>query len=309
MKYNRLGRTELDVSQVSLGSAPFGNMFGEVSDTEVHTTVRRALDAGVNFFESSPFYGGGLAEERLGRALRGRRDEVFIGTKAGRYGFTEFNFSPRRIRESLERSLRLLGTDHVDVFQLHDIEFVELEGVFTDTYAEMVKLQDEGKCRYIGMTANPLKTLLRAVRETDIDVILSYAHHTLLNTQLRDELEPACREKGVGLINAATVAFGLLTRPGLRIDIPATPVIKQAAARAVKVCEDHGADVAFLANQFSIQRSGAATTVIGTTKVRHLDAAIAAAEAPIDEDLLAAVLTETTGVHKTSWPSGLPENN
>lgn len=309
MRYHRLGKTDLHVSAVSFGTAPLGDMFGRADEAQAVSTVHRALDAGINFFDSSVYYGGGLAEERLGRALRSRRDDVVLSTKAGRFGLNDFDFSPRRIRGSLHRSLDLLQTDHVDLFHLHDIEFTDLDGVFADSYTELLRLRDEGKCRYIGMTGYPMETLVRAVTETDLDAVLSYAHHTLLNTRLGDELAPACEENGVGLINAAAVALGLLTSAGPRIDVPAGERIRRAARRAVGVCEERGSDIAFLANQFSIQRSGAATTVVGTTKPRHLDAAIAAESAPIDEEVLAAVLATTEDVASVSWSSGLPENN
>lgn len=309
MRYNQLGKTDLQVSAVSLGTAPLGDMFGAVEETDATAVVGRALEAGVNFFDSSVYYGGGLAERRLGTALRGQRHQAVISTKAGRFGRHEFDFSPQRIRQSLHRSLELLQTDYVDIFHLHDIEFVDLDGVFTDAYAELVRLRDEGKCRYIGMTGYPMKTLVRAVTETDLDAVLSYAHYTLLNTRLADELAPVCDQHGVGLVNAAAVALGLLTPSGPRIEVPAGRRIVEAARRAIEVCEAAGADVSFLANQFSIQRSGAATTVVGTTKTRHLDSAVAAASAPIDEDLLTAVLAATADVHAVSWSSGLAENN
>ena len=308
MRYHPLGSTDLKVSAVSFGTAPLGDMFGAADETEATNAIHRALDAGITFFDSSPYYGNGLAERRLGTALRGRRDDVVIGTKAGRYG-SEFDFTPKRLRESIHHSLELLQTDHVDILQLHDIEFTDLDGVFGDTYAELARLRDEGKCRYIGMTGFPMETLRRAVAETDLDVVLSYAHYTLLNTRLADELVPLCRERGVGLINAAAVALGLLTPAGSRIAVPAGQQIVDAARRAGEVCAERGADIAFLANQFSIQRSGAATTVVGTTKARHLDAAVAAEAAPIDEDLLTAVLAATVDVRDLSWSSGLPENN
>jgi aryl-alcohol dehydrogenase-like predicted oxidoreductase len=307
--YNPLGQTNLTVSAVSFGTAPLGDMFGAADESGAIATVHRALDAGINFFDSSPYYGNGLAERRLGVALRGHRDAILIGTKAGRYGRDEFDFTPRRIRESLHRSLELLQTDYVDIFQLHDIEFVNLGGIFADSYVELARLREEGKCRYIGMTGYPVETLSRAVGETDLDVILSYAHHTLLNTRLATELLPLCERRGVGLINAAAVALGLLTPGGSRIQVPAGDRIVRAALRAVQVCAGRGADIAFLANQFAIQRSGTATTVVGTTKARHLDAAIAAESAPIDEELLAAVLDVTADVRNLSWSSGLPENN
>jgi L-galactose dehydrogenase len=309
MRYHPLGSTDLKVSAVSFGTAPLGDMFGATSETEATSVVHRALDAGITFFDSSPYYGNGLAERRLGEALRGHRDNVVIGTKAGRYGDGEFDFTPKRLRESVHQSLELLQTDHVDILQLHDIEFTDLDGVFGETYTELVHLRDEGKCRYLGMTGYPMETLRRAVAETDLDVVLSYAHYTLLNTRLADDLAPLCQERDVGLINAAAVALGLLTPAGSRITVPAGSRIVDAARHAAEVCAQRGADIAFLANQFSIQRSGAATTVVGTTKARHLDAAVAAEAAPIDEDLLAAVLAVTAEVRALSWSSGLPENN
>ena len=220
MHYNMLGKTGLKVSAVSFGTAPLGDMFGAADEDEAIATVHRALDAGINFFDSSPHYGGGLAERRLGLALRGHREGVVVGTKGGRYGQNVFDFSPRRLRESLHRSLELLQTDYVDIFQLHDIEYVSLAGVFTDSYTELLRLRDEGKCRYVGMTGYPLETLQRAVSETDLDVVLSYAHFTLLNTRLTEELLPLCKRRGVGLINAAAVVLGLLTPSGSRIDVP-----------------------------------------------------------------------------------------
>lgn len=309
MRYHPLGKTGLEVSAVSFGTAPLGDMFGVADERAALDTVRKAIDLGINFFDSSPYYGNGLAERRLGEALRGHRDDVIIGTKAGRYGVDEFDFSPKRIRESLHESLRLLRTDYVDIFQLHDIEFVALDGIFHDSYAELARLKDEGKCRFIGMTGYPIHTLTRAVHETELDVILSYAHHTLLNTRLGTELLPACQERGVGVINAAAVALGLLTPAGSRINVPAGEPIRAAAERAARACAERGVDIAFLANQFSIQRSGAPTTVVGTTKLKHLESAVAAEAHPIDEDLLAAVLAETADVHTLSWTSGLDENN
>ncbi|RRQ27250.1 hypothetical protein DK926_14125 [Rhodococcus sp. Eu-32] len=309
MQYNTLGSTGLKVSAVSFGTAPLGDMFGNADETAALDAVHRAVDAGINFFDSSPYYGQGLAERRLGRAVAGIRDEVLIGTKAGRNGANDFDFSPSGIRTSLERSLELLGTDYVDVFQLHDIEFVSLDGVFGDAYAELASLRDEGKCRYIGMTGYPMHTLTRAVTETDLDVILSYAHFTLLNTELETILAPVCRDNDTAVINAAAVGLGLLTPAGLKIDLPAPQEILDAARAVSELCATRGVDVSFLANQFSIQRSGCATTVIGTTKAKNLAAAVDAVSAPIDEELLADVLAITDGVRSTSWISGLPENN
>ena len=267
------------------------------------------MGAGINFFDSSPFYG--LAEERLGKVLCGRRDELIVGTKAGRYGPKEFDFSAVRIRRSFEESLRLLGTDYVDIFQLHDVEFVDLEGPMGEGYAELVRLRDAGLCRFVGMTGYPTAMTRRVMSECDLDVTISYAHATLLDDCLTTEILPLAAERGVGVINAAAVTMGLLTEAGPPPHIAKVvgEGICAAARRAVEVCKSRGVDVSFLANQYSIQRSGCATTLIGTTKLRHLDSAVAAAQEPIDEELLAEVLAAVAPDRGRHWISGLPPNN
>jgi L-galactose dehydrogenase len=309
MQYRQLGRTGLTVSAVGFGTAPLGELFGAVDENQAIAVVRKALDAGVTFFDSSPYYGAGLAERRLGAALRGRRDEVVVATKAGRYGRDEFDFSPGHIRASLEESLRLLQTDRVDVFQLHDIEFVQLDSIVHDAYAELVRQRDAGKCRYIGMTGYPIATLRRVIERADLDVVLSYAHATLLDSCLHRNLLPLAEQRGVGVINAAAVSLGLLTPAGPRVDLPAGPDIHATARRIVAECERLGTDVAFLANQYSIQRSGCATTVIGTVKSHHLESALSATETPIDEEVLNQVLKVAGPGADRHWPSGLAENN
>lgn len=311
MEYRELGRTGLTVSVVGYGTAPLGDMFGITDEDAALQSAYRALDAGINFFDSSPFYGKGLAEERLGKVLRGRRQEIIVGTKAGRYGPDEFDFSAERIRRGFEDSLRRLGTDYVDILQLHDVEFVDLEGPIGEGYGELLRLREAGMCRFIGMTGYPTAMTRRVMTECDLDVTLSYAHCTLLDACLTDEVLPLAQERRVGVMNAAAVALGLLTQAGPPPHI--TQVVGErictAARRVVEVCERQGADVSFLANQYSIQRSGCATTLIGTAKQRHLDSAVAAAEEPIDEGLLAEVLAAVGRDRGRHWISGLPQNN
>ena len=311
MEYRELGRTGLTVSVVGYGTAPLGDMFGTADEDTALQSVYRALDAGINFFDSSPFYGKGLAEERLGKVLRGRRDEIIVGTKAGRYGPEEFDFSADRIRRGFEESLRRLGTDHVDIMQLHDVEFVDLAGPIGEGYEELVRLREAGMCRFIGMTGYPTAMTRRVMSECDLDVTLSYAHCTLLDGCLADEVIPLADERGVGVINAAAVALGLLTQAGPPPHIAQLvgEGVLTVARRVVEACQRRGADVSFLANQYSIQRSGCATTLIGTTKQRHLDSAVAAVDEPIDEDLLADVLAAAGPDRGRHWISGLPQNN
>ena len=312
MEYKELGKTGIATSAVSYGTAPLGGVFGAVEDEDAAiSVVHKALDLGINLFDSSPYYGNGVAEERLGRALRGRRDQVIVATKAGRYGPADFDFSPARIRRSLEESLRLLGTDYVDIFQLHDIEFVPMDSVLIDSFAELERLRDEGKCRYIGMTGYPLAALRRVVVETDVDVVLCYGHATLLDGSLEISLLPEAIDHGVGLINASAVALGLLTGGPIKLKTghPAPQSFFDAAERASAAAQRFGIDISVLANQYSIQRSGCATTLVGTTNMKHLEEIAAAATAPIDEEALAAVIAAVADVRGQSWTSGLLENN
>jgi L-galactose dehydrogenase len=253
----------------------------------------------------------GLAEERLGKVLRERRQEVIVGTKAGKYGPDDQDFSADRIRRGFEDSLRRLGTDYVDILQLHNVEFIDLGGPLGEACEELVRLREVGMCRFIGMTGYPTAMTRRVISAFDLDVTPTYAHCTLLDACLTDDVLPLAQERGVGVINAAAVVLGLLTQAGPPPHIAQLvgEEICTVARRTVEVCQRHGADVSFLANQYSIQRSGCATTLIGTTKQQHLDSALAAAEEPIDEDLLADVLAAVGPDKGRHWMSGLPQNN
>ena len=306
MRYSRLGNTGLEISVVSFGTGSLGELFGPLDETDALRLVDEALDAGINFIDTSPFYGS--AEYRLGKALPAKRDKVILGTKAGRYGLTDFDYSAKRVRESVENSLRLMNTDYLDILQLHDIEHVPLDRVLNEGYAALSQLRDQGKCRYIGMTGYPLATMRRVMAEVDLDVLLTYAHGPLLDNSIGD-LEPLAAERGVGLINAAALTLGLLSPHGSNVSFehPASSAVRAAAAKMVALCKERGVDAAFIANQYAIQRSGCATTVVGVGKSRHLRSAIDAVSAPLDEELVAE-LVALRPVER-HWISGLPANN
>jgi len=310
MQTHRLGATALQVPVVSFGTGSIGGFFGSVDENAAIALVSEAIDHGITLFDTSPYYG--LAEERLGKALSpARRDAVILATKAGRYGRNDFDFRPERIRQSVQESLRRLNTDRVDILQLHDIEFAPLGPIFDDTVAELLRLRQEGCCRFIGMTGYPVATFTRVLTETPVDVVLTYAKSTLLDDALTTDLVPLARQSGVGVMNAAAVASGLLTPrgPADGASHAAPSVVQDAARRMRELAAARGADIAFLANQYSIQRSDADTTVVGVGRPQHLHAAIAAAQAPIDEELLDELLTLRPDPASRSWRVGLEENN
>jgi L-galactose dehydrogenase len=164
MEYRKLGQTGLNLSLVGFGGAALGDVFGGIDPDEGMRAVHLAVDSGINFFDTSPYYGITLSEERLGAALAGRRERVILSTKCGRYGLAEFDFSAKRVTASMDESLRRLQTDYIDLFLAHDVEFGDVQQIIDETIPALRKLQQQGKARYIGITGYPPK-LLRRIAE------------------------------------------------------------------------------------------------------------------------------------------------
>src|SRR3954469_15230838 len=168
MRYRPLGRTGLRLPWISFGASSLGQEFRPVDLNEALRSVRVALDLGLNFIDTSPFYGRGLSESLLGVALRGvPRDHYLLGTKLGRYDRDHFDFSPRRVAESVDVSLHRLGVDHLDVLLCHDIEFVDLAPVVEETLPALRRLQQQGKVRFVGVSGYPMKMFRYVLERTD----------------------------------------------------------------------------------------------------------------------------------------------
>src|SRR5277367_5593211 len=174
MEYGTLGRTGLRVSKLGFGGSPLGNEFGEADPAEGERAVHCAIDLGINYFDVAPYYGRTLAETRLGAALESRRDKAILATKCGRYDVDGFDFSPARIRRSIDESLARLRTDYLDVFLAHDIEFVHEKQIVEEAIPTMRALQREGKARFIGITGLQLNLLRRVAEAEPVDIVLSY---------------------------------------------------------------------------------------------------------------------------------------
>src|SRR3954449_13148779 len=146
MQRRPLGKTGLDVPVLGFGASSLGQEFRQVDLGEALRSVRVALDLGMNFIDTSPYYGRGMSEVLLGVALRGvPRDQYLLGTKLGRYDAAHFDFSAKRVVESVDVSLHRLGTDHLDVVLCHDIEFVAMSQIVEETLPALRKLRDQGK--------------------------------------------------------------------------------------------------------------------------------------------------------------------
>lgn len=311
MRTRPFGRTGISASVVGFGGSSIGGVFRPVSQAEADATVRAALEAGINYFDTAPYYGWTKAESALGHALRGvARERYVVATKVGRYGHAEFDFSARRVTASVDESLARLGCGHIDVIQVHDLEFVPLAQIWEETLPALGRLREQGKVRAIGITGLPLKAL-RTVWEHacgSIDVVLSYCCATVQN----ETFLPWARElraSGAGVVNAAPLAMGLLTQGGPPAWHPAPGSVRAACRRAAEYCATRGKDLADVALSYALAREEVDVTVIGLASVYEVRRVVDAAERRVDETLLRGVREILAPVHNVGWPSGRPENN
>jgi len=309
MTRRKLGKTDLDVSILGFGASPLGNVFGEADPAEGIRAVHLAIDEGVNFFDVSPYYGLTLAETRLGEALEGRRQSICLSTKCGRYGSQDFDFSPQRIRQSLEESLTRLRTDYVDLLFAHDVEFGTAEQIIQDTIPAMRSLQEEGKARYIGISGYPPGFLVRIAQAVPVDAILNYCHYNLLVNDMDRQLAPFAEERGIGLINASPLHMGILTEQGGPEWHPAPPEVRSAVRKARELCQAHGASLSDIALRFCLDYPNAATTLVGMSTTQEVSRNLGALDGPPPPEMMREIEAVLAPVHNTVWISGRAENN
>jgi aryl-alcohol dehydrogenase-like predicted oxidoreductase len=310
MKTRPLGQTGIDLPILSFGASSLGQEFRSVALDEALNSVRVALDCGLNFIDTSPFYGRGMSEVLLGIALRGvPRDSYRLCTKLGRYDIAHFDFSARRVAESIDVSLHRLGTDHLDIILCHDIEFVPMQQIVDETIPALRKAKQAGKVRAIGFSGYPQKIFRFICDQTDVDCVLSYNQYTLQNTRFADETVPYLKAKGVGVMNAGPFSARLLTHAPLPAWLKEPESVKAAARAAAAHCAAQGVDIAKLALQFSLRNPDIATTVAGSANPQNIRNWARWASEPIDPQLLADVLALFAPVRNIGHAEGLPENN
>jgi len=310
MKRRLLGRTGLEVPILAFGASSLGAEFRRVTVEEALASVHVALDLGMNLIDTSPFYGRGMSEVLLGIALKEvPRDSYTLCTKLGRYDLGHFDFSAKRVAESVDVSLHRLGADHLDIILCHDIEFVPMQQVIDETLPALKKIRDAGKVRFIGFSGYPQKIFRFICDQADVDCVLNYNQYTLQNTRFADETVPWLVERGIGVMNAGPFSARLLTDATLPVWLKEPESVKEAARRAAAVCRARGTPIAKLALQFSLENPLIATTIAGSANPANIrDWATWAAE-PIDRELLAEVRGIFAPVHNVGHVEGLPENN
>jgi aryl-alcohol dehydrogenase-like predicted oxidoreductase len=310
MKTRPLGKTGIDLPILSFGASSLGQEFRSVALDDALKSVHVALDCGLNFIDTSPFYGRGMSEVLLGIALRGvPRDSYTLCTKLGRYDLQHFDFSAKRVAESIDVSLHRLGTDHLDIILCHDIEFVPMQQIVDETIPALRKAKQAGKVKAIGFSGYPQKIFKFICDQTDVDCVLSYNQYTLQNTRFADETVPYLKAKGIGVMNAGPFSARLLTNAPLPAWLKEPENVKAAARAAAAHCAAKGVDIAQLALQFSLQNPDIATTVSGSANPTNIRNWAKWAAEPIDQQLLAEVQAIFAPVKNLGHLEGLKENN
>jgi aryl-alcohol dehydrogenase-like predicted oxidoreductase len=254
MKTRPLGQTGIQLPILSFGASSLGQEFRSVALDDALKSVQVALDCGLNFIDTSPFYGRGMSEVLLGIALRGvPRDSYVLCTKLGRYDLNHFDFSAKRVAESIDVSLHRLGTDHLDIVLCHDIEFVPMQQIVDETIPALRKAKQAGKVKAIGFSGYPQKIFRFICDQAEVDCVLSYNQYTLQNTRFADETVPYLKAKGVGVMNAGPFSARLLTNAPLPAWLKEPEEVKAAARKAAAHCAAKGVDIAQLALQFCLQ--------------------------------------------------------
>ncbi len=310
MKTRRLGKTDLELPILSFGASSLGAEFRGVTLDEVFASVRVALELGMNFIDTSPFYGRGMSEVLLGVALQNvPRESYYLCTKLGRYDVGHFDFSARRVAESVDVSLHRLRCGHLDIVLCHDIEFVPLQQIIDETLPALRKLQAAGKVRYVGISGYPQKIFHEVLKQSDLDCVLSYNQYTLQNTRFADETIPMLLQRNVGVMNAGPFSARLLTNSKLPVWFRDPVEVQAGARKAAEYCESKGVDIAQLALQFCLRNEDITTTVAGSANPNNIRKWAEWAAAPLDEQLLSEVLAILEPIHNVGHREGLPENN
>ncbi|XP_042507194.1 L-galactose dehydrogenase [Macadamia integrifolia] len=315
LELRELGNTGLKVSSVGFGASPLGNVFGTVPEEEAIGSVREAFNSGINFFDTSPFYGGTLSEKVLGNSLKALgvpRNEFIVATKCGRY-IEGFDFSAERVTRSIDESLARLKLDYVDILHCHDIEFGSLDQIVNETIPALQKLKEAGKIRFIGITGLPLGIftyVLDRVPPGSVDVILSYCHYSINDSTLEDLL-PYLKSKGVGVISASPLSMGLLTENGPPEWHPASQELKSACQAVAAHCKEKGKNISKLALQYSLSNKEISSVLIGMNSIRQVKENVAAALELVsvgkDEGSIREIEGILEPVKNQTWPSGIQQ--
>ena len=293
MIYNELGNTGLKVSNLGFGASSLGGVFRGINEAEAIKAVFTAVENGINFIDVSPYYGHLKAETVLGKALKDiPRDKFILSTKVGRYGkdgVNTWDYSAKRATESVYESMERLNVDHIDLINVHDVEFTELSQVAQETLPALVELREKGVVDHVGITdlqPENLKWLVENTPDGTVETILNFCHYCLNDDLLLDYID-FFRERGIGIINASPLSMGLLSQRGTPDWHPAPEALKDACAKAAAYCTEKGYPIEKLAVQYSTSLNPQiATTLFSSANPENVLKNISYVDEPIDMELV-----------------------
>ncbi len=295
MKHRDIGKTGMMVSPLSFGASSLGGVFHSLREEEGIQAVHTAVDNGINFIDVSPYYGHLKAEEVLGKALKEiARHRYYLSTKVGRYGRDGMNYwdySAKKAKESVYESMERLNVGYIDLINVHDIEFADLDQVCQETLPALVELREQGVVKHVGITNLTLRHFVYVIEHVPpgtVESILSFCHYTLNDDSLTDYLD-FFEQHGVGVINASPFSMGLLTERGTPDWHPAPEPLKKVAMKAAAHCKSKGESIEKLAIQYAVSNPRIATTLFSTTRSASVLQNMAWAQEPINEELLREV--------------------
>ena len=316
MKTRRLGRNGPEVSAIGLGCMGMSAFYGATDKTQSLETLDRALELGVDFFDTAEMYGPYLNEELLGEAFAGRRDRVFLATKFG-IGYNadrtalKVDGSPANVRRAIEGSLKRLKMDHVDLYYLHR---VDADTPIEETVGAMAELVKEGKVRFLGLSEAAPATLRRAHATHPITALQT--EYSLWSREPEDELFATCEELGVGFVPYSPLGRGFLSGEIKSIDDLAADDFRRNNPRfqgenfqknmdlveAVKaIAADKSVTAAQLALAWVLAQSDNLVPIPGTRRAKTLEENVAAADIVLTPDDLARI--------EAAFPRGAAEGH
>ncbi len=307
MEYREIGKTGMRVTNISFGASSLGGVFHSLKEDEGIATVHTAVDNGINFIDVSPYYGHLKAEIVLGKALKNiDRKKYYLSTKVGRYGKDDVNtwdYSARRSIESVYESMERLNIDYIDLVNVHDIEFADLEQVCKETLPALVELRTKGIVKHVGITNLTLrhfKYVIDHVPAGTVESILSFCHYCLNDDALTDYLD-YFEQRSIGVINASPFSMGLLTERGAPAWHPAPKPLQDLCKKAAAYCKSKGKSIEQLAVKYAVNNPRIATTLFSTTRPEAVLQNIRWANEPLDEDLLREVQAILEPRFRDTW--------
>lgn len=307
-----IGKTGMKVQPLSFGASSLGGVFHGIKESEAIEAVHVAIDGGMNFIDVSPYYGHYKAETVLGKALREiPRDKYLLSTKVGRYGkdgVNTWDYSGKRATESVYESMDRLGIDHIDLINVHDIEFQAslpggLQKVVDETLPALVELREKGLVSHVGITDLQLKNLKWVVDHAPagtVESILNFCHYCLCDDELTDYLD-YFEERGIGVINASPLSMGLLSERGVPDWHPAPKPLVEACQRAMQHCKAKGTPIEKLAIQYSVSNPRVTTTLFSSANPANVKRNLEWSKEPIDWNLVKEVQEIIGEQKRVTW--------